>query len=517
MKDDPAGPPLRLVSKYQDHIRKMILYSNGGCRSSLQALQCSKLSELTVGIWRARLDQNAVCSLILTHQHTLQKLTVKTEYRSQILDAISSCSRLEQLEFAGLTPEALEEWRAATHTLWSHVRFFSWSTGYPETPDNLGSQRLSSQELSDILEQVKETSVQELSMTVTTFQWYLVQAQWLLIVKSPHLARLHWMVNCNCTTEHPVVKLLADAARSYTMIGQRLFDLSLPRSTFRNQDFADLVRVLPVLTKLNLNRTNFDVETWKILKQETPELLTMLRSLKIRRCNDTSGAVVQDILCSMPNLEEFWGDYLSDSEILEDDRPWVCLSLKTLALAIILLQDRDTTQPLILDRLSRLERLEVLNLDNRGMRGHYGHHIHARKSKIDQHHCLLINLAQGLEPLRTLRCLTRIHGPIFWFSSLWTAHGEMQWVLEHWRRLATIRNFVLDDKAKKLWEDHRLQLKRLKASMSISVEDEDYSDPDPESDIESNPGSPSPLSSPGEPFLDDGPSYSPSWGSDLDP
>lgn len=84
--------------------------------------------------------------------------------------------------------------------------------------------------------------------------------------------------------------------------------------------------------------------------------------------------LIQDILCSMPNLEIFRSDCcfrdldMDKKENGEDSRPWVCYKLRELKVAFSIVNP--SHQKMVLDRISKLVRLEKLVFLSPGT-GHY--------------------------------------------------------------------------------------------------------------------------------------------------
>ncbi|KAF9283007.1 hypothetical protein BGZ68_005613 [Mortierella alpina] len=165
-----------------------------------------------------------------------------------------------------------------------------------------------------------------------------------------------------------------------------------------------------------------------------------------------SSRMVQTILTSCPLLTWYQGSSVRALDMMEDGKSWVCLSLKSLELRIEL--DPETKTPdrtryvqqyFVLAQLSRLRWLERLNLrgsisvsDAWLRQGEVNTadlhmkltltHKRVRQRRLD------LRLCEGLDLLRTLNCLSKIHfhGALEWSS------GEVDWVLEHWPKLESI-------------------------------------------------------------------------------
>jgi len=66
-------------------------------------------------------------------------------------------------------------------------------------------------------------------------------------------------------------------------------------------------------------------------------------------------STIQSMVCEIPQLRCFSANLLSDTAIINDNRPWVCQGLEEVALAFPL--EKSSSQPMILERLSELQKL----------------------------------------------------------------------------------------------------------------------------------------------------------------
>ncbi|KAG0041243.1 hypothetical protein BGZ83_002116, partial [Gryganskiella cystojenkinii] len=299
---------------------------------------------------------------------------------------------------------------------------------------------------------VKINYIEELELYASEVGWNpsLVQSHLAVIAANFQLTRLKWITNQG-SFKHLVFAFLAQAARATSTattttapasFGRLLRDLHLSNAVFHNQDFKDLFQNLTSLTSLVLTGSNFDAISWQILKDTIPHCRTTFRKLDLGNSCRLSGAVVQDIMCTLSGLEAFHADYTTDEAILRDgSRPWVCTRLKILVLSFICF--KSTSQPLILDRLSKLTELTELNLDLSWFR-------HSRQVADSMPvyeitvscHCLTLSIEHGLDALRSLRRLERLTSPNP-EKSIW-GEDEIRRIVAQWRRLESLegRKFV---------------------------------------------------------------------------
>jgi hypothetical protein len=138
---------------------------------------------------------------------------------------------------------------------------------------------------------------------------------------------------------------------------------------FENTDLQILLEGMPALMDLCMDSTNFNMISLKML-QDSCTLIT-IRHPSLHQCNELTGVATQEALCTLKNLESLVTDYVTDADIIKDNRPWICTGLKKLVIAIFPL-NRTTTQPSILARLSHLKALEHLDLRTSTL----NYHIH---------------------------------------------------------------------------------------------------------------------------------------------
>jgi len=147
-----------------------------------------------------------------------------------------------------------------------------------------------------------------------------MQGQLWLIQHCTSLVRFRWTTRTAANFHGPMHRL-AEAFRS----GQRWKQLEslVFRGNFFLEDLVVLMEGIVRLTELDLSHSNFDFACWDVLRRKTPHHLQSLRILHLWICHSVTGSVVQDMLTSLPNLEDFKGTSLNDTDILSDDRPSV--------------------------------------------------------------------------------------------------------------------------------------------------------------------------------------------------
>ncbi|KAG0045516.1 hypothetical protein BGZ83_009292 [Gryganskiella cystojenkinii] len=427
-----------------------------------------------------------------------------------LLDALKDCPNLEILGLRKVD-HSPEQWLDFYDTLWSRLRILS--LGGEENDDDFADfgtwfQNRMHSNLSKRLRFLKESECpQDLTLFTRRSNTALDEFQMFLLLMFPGLKRLTWQLavgyypidnhnrnrnhhdaeddevnirnHYECKTPMSILAFMTVAETRDRLCLRHLESLTVPNRYFDSLDFKIVIEFMLHLRELDLRGTNFDESSWITLKA-TDRYQYQLRVLNIHNCSQVTGAVIQDMLSSMPNLEVLEADYITDSDILQDrlqpqlqshqppslqPRPWVCLGLKTLNLAILIFeQPTMTTQPMILDRIATLEKLECWNMiipytvlerivhdrTDSGDYQSYNDDNGDKETNLESHY-LRLTLEQGLDRLKDLSHLKHILVSMSSSLAPWS-ESEARWVKRHWKDLEGMCGFVLDDKAREiLW------------------------------------------------------------------
>ncbi|KAG0045739.1 hypothetical protein BGZ83_009018 [Gryganskiella cystojenkinii] len=453
------------------------------------------------------IKHRAIFSFLERHQATIKDLTLSSFHTVELTPILAHelplLTRLSirNWDFHGLPNVFMDQY----HTLWSRVsslslfEFMLFNTQY-EPPKNLGM-------ATDLLEQAPPTKLQELIMVTTVYgtNREQIRLHLLFILNSPNLVRLKWATRCvECDPEtHEDVEVVEEgpmaqvaraikSGRFHQGRQQRLESLGLGQSVFRIQDLEILLNYFQSsLMEIALDFTNFDDDSWTLIKDHYPGYLSTITVLDLDCCPLLKGSQVQDILCSITSLKVFKADYIKGSNLEHDHdcgRFWVCLGLKELSLGFVrqTRRGRDRGQYLFLNQLARLLRLEVLNLDKPTTETEFtdedeevlgvedataDEESDRRKPIVDaESKCqrnLLLTLAEGLDCLKSLQRLRHLKGPknhpqedteqsckhCDW------AEAEARWVTQNWVRLERLTNVPMAREAKQSLEE-RIKLLR---------------------------------------------------------
>ncbi|GJJ68400.1 hypothetical protein EMPS_00746 [Entomortierella parvispora] len=379
-------PSFHAVRKYSSLVRKLqICYTHSvdfsqdlddedDSTASSHLITYPFLSELvmTPSMGAAKVADPSVCAFVRRHQDTLEEVWLNLTGPVELFEALAETPRLRRLTMVHpLEIEDPEQWISLYERLWSRIRVVGFMGAFPEV-------------ISPSSSSISVTTIPPQTKTISTEGWRrsagpnrtedlflrlqdvsVYSAHIWILEQLPELIRLCWCMSMMSPLQHRLLSTrskspmcaLADIIQSGESL-QRLEDLELAHIRFRNEDFMALMRAIPQLTRLCLPSSNFNLGSWKGLQAVAPSHLLTLRELDLYGCKDLSGAAIQSMLTTIPNLESFSANEVTDAEILEDDRPWVCLKLKVLNLRFLVRSS--SSHGMICARLSTLTRLEAL-------------------------------------------------------------------------------------------------------------------------------------------------------------
>ncbi|GJJ74819.1 hypothetical protein EMPS_07177 [Entomortierella parvispora] len=331
--------------------------------------------------------------------------------------------------------KTLEDWLKWYGPLWSRQEALSWmgmlqavTTSEDVVTDTMNA-----------FSNLEATVIKSLDLDRSPYHTYMsaLPIHVILIMKSPELIKLRW-------DSQDAVSILCRIAQTIPF-GQNLKDLRLPSADMKSNDLKNLLTRLPKLEQLEIEHGKMDMDALGILRIESPRLLTIFKVLGLKgNISRTTGTLAHAILTSMPGLEEFSIDYITDVDICRGGGQWVCSGLKKLSMAVVLLEEG--TQDMVLDMLGNLENLRTLDLSM----GHIYRSIHiVPTGKHVRDFGLRISLGRGLDKLRMLHRLETYVGPQLHRTSQWK-EAEARWILQHWTNLRTLREVCVNGEANDL-------------------------------------------------------------------
>jgi len=443
------GPSLPLLSKQAGLVRKLFLKIHTGPvkfpgRRNICCLRLTELTVVTLGLRTLdhinRFLEENLAPFIVEHQATLKRLVLRVNQSKALTEAMITCSNLESLmtraPFLGEGKE-LDGWKHWYESQGSRLQKLTLIGARSEVLIGY----IMDKAMDAVLSQTSASSLLNLELQAEGPTLASLQGQMLLVMKSPRLKRLSWSI----VNSKGAVARLAEAFEesSHGLFCQQLESLSFPNhGIFVLREFKLVMESLPALTDLELAGCDR-------ISSFVPSFLTTLNRLQrlsIDRCGWATPRVVQDILCSMSNLEIFVADYLSDFAIEEDPRPWVCTGLKEMTVSLLVFSGpvsvKAKVEARIMDRLCQLEGLERLKLPQATL---------VMSRDLWTASPLRFRMESGLNKMKTLRRLRSFEAPV----GQWWTEAEARWALENWIQLREL-DVDMDTKAKEFL-GHRLK------------------------------------------------------------
>ncbi|KAG0041849.1 hypothetical protein BGZ83_001231 [Gryganskiella cystojenkinii] len=453
------GPDFSVLLKYSKFIENLVIKLN---RPFPSRLYCPKLIHLEVGLDGPEEGKN-VNSLVqfLKRHHTTKSwttLSFMTPVAKTILDELEHLpASVSNLHLRKVHGRSIQDWELRLKNIFSRLHRLSLKGPWIEDEHEERDPEYVSlmDELSGALGYHTTTQIQELELDCIAENDVMLEVQFMLILKSPGLTRLHWRLLDEWGELSPEFAILTGGDLMGKLVEEiqvedccpwkQLSSLTLSGMDFENQDFRILIQALaPTLKELNLNKTTFDRVSWDFLQAASP-LRTTLRTLSLERCS-IDGLTTQGILCTMQGLEVFRADYITDLDVLRDDRPWVCTGMREFSVGFVLLKAKERTEQRILARLSGFQELEVLRLSfsHRLLEWHVMDLLFFDQSLED----MRLTLRQGLGQLKSLKKLRVLELPVRREIS-WSVK-EAKWIQKNWQRLEEIIGNEAEDEKVRL-------------------------------------------------------------------
>ncbi|GJJ68405.1 hypothetical protein EMPS_00751 [Entomortierella parvispora] len=410
-------PSLDLIQRYESFIRRLTIGYEAVLKLPSIAPTLPNLASLILyqTVFGNPFDDPKLVLFIKKHRETLKSVILAQHATDAVLEALEECPRLNSLTlgcqgYNGLCPI---RWFLQFEKLFSHLDTLSL-----EDSDIIHSLDAAITTIEDTqqfnrLEQIRDLSLylHRPGKTIGFFIWIVRQC--------PDLIRLYW-VHLRVSAESPM-ELLADIFRGDPTFGRKLEDITLNEGKFRNTTFEFLMASLVKLRRLSLSCTDFDTESWTILRMTNSVHLKTLTDLNLLACQNLSGEAIHQMLCEMPSLKVFGSTAVGDKGMMEDPRPWICLDLEELSLRFLLTEYsedpsvRNLAVKRYLAQVGRLKRLQVF-------RGFFPRN---EKGLI-----ILIEVEDGLDMLKDLRQIRHAN-----WTQRFTGVNELRWILENWLRL----------------------------------------------------------------------------------
>ncbi|KAF9345413.1 hypothetical protein BGX26_003155, partial [Mortierella sp. AD094] len=209
----------------------------------------------------------------------------------------------------------------------------------------------------------------------------------------------------------------------------RLENLRLRYAHVEDESLAKILGTLTRIRSLDVEGTGFGYFSFQILRFHFGNI----EELNLYKCKSATGTMMSEILQSSPKLRVFKGRRIlgKDAFSIQNDgvhRPWVCTSMRELALCIEFKQtstteeqeEKDRIMFLVFEQLSRLTNLEKLQLGG------------SVAVKIPRGCGIELLLSKGFGKLSNLQEMKRI---AVYNTEQEMGEDEVRWMIEHWRKL----------------------------------------------------------------------------------
>ncbi|KAF9350355.1 hypothetical protein BGX26_011464 [Mortierella sp. AD094] len=249
--------------------------------------------------------------------------------------------------------------------------------------------------------------------------WIGNKQQLELIRQFPQLEELVW----NIIPKDTVLDFFADDI--IQGLWPKLEQLSLG---FSNPD-AESARIIDGvrrLNKLDMSCTGFGPLCFQALRRH----FDTLTELYLRESSGAKSEMLREIMCSCSHLEELQAGVIIAKDVIED-RPWACLSMKSLEICFSFSKQEQDLQAMIFERLSKLDRLEKLCTGG-----------WASWKKRSAEEALDLRLEKGLSLLGNLRKMRQIN---VHNTTQSLEENEVRWMIANWRNLEELRGPLNQD------------------------------------------------------------------------
>ncbi|KAG0049022.1 hypothetical protein BGZ83_006139 [Gryganskiella cystojenkinii] len=312
-------------------------------------------------------------SFISLHRYTLKSLAFLMQFggirkSDPFWQATASCPRLESLDVGGLFVASAESWSAFRH-LWLNQLLSLRLSGPHLGLDGLVSDSNNAIPKTTIESAFKQylgpSKIRHLELSFVDGDAAMLRQQLFLLRMCPHLEsftwrfstpRIHQEIQRRTGKKDGIAELLQESMAPFC---HRLVHLEislqyrfLTRDPIENEPDWETDQILSVLEakslflkesplkSLTLPQNWFGTRSWDVVKNH-PIWPTSLTILDLKDAVRLPGSAVQEMLCTLPNLKTFAAARITDMDVLNDPRPWICLGLVQLSIGIVITATED--------------------------------------------------------------------------------------------------------------------------------------------------------------------------------
>lgn len=264
--------------------------------------------------------------------------------------------------------------------------------------------------------------------------------QFEMIQQCPQLESLVWSEDSwpEATQSFPTTEFCQ--MLTHTCPNLAVFELQIQSLT--DKDLSRILESARRVTSFQVFDTQFGATAFRSLLRHFPHVT----KLDLRRCQEVTSTMSQQILTSCPRLTEFFAGYLKVQDMKQE---WVCTGLTSMSLFICGMKDQPLEiQEVALHQLSKLEHMESLTVGTVDPRDE------SSKDGLD------LRLTAGLSILESLKELRWIC-----FDGLAQDMdvADLTWMVETWPKLCRLEGKVHTER------ERRLELQEILVERGVAI------------------------------------------------
>ncbi|KAG0340785.1 hypothetical protein BG004_006279 [Podila humilis] len=267
-----------------------------------------------------------------------------------------------------------------------------------------------------------------------------------LLQLCPNLELLTWKSR---TGSFPLANFFSYLRLDHQQHLAQLTKLDLSTSKIQDESFAQVIELIPQLTRLHVAKTLFgSIATRVLLQGRGPHM----QVINVLDCSDVTKVESQALLMGCPALKEFYAPVVSALGMLGSK--WVCTGLEVLDICIADIDQLPSPSyprhRAVYTQLSVLAKLQVLRLGDLGFAsvpdrriaivpGYIEPRSASPQDRQQQNHQLKYVLDMRLESgLGLLSTLTKLRELNVVKLHAAMEFADLQWIVQNWRRLRVV-------------------------------------------------------------------------------
>ena len=427
-------PSTELMERNAPFIRSLSVHEIAPESHATFYHNCSQLEDLEIILDPALQDfaeRWTFMASVIRNLPRLRKITISNlggEPNHEFYQAIADCPNIIVLETQGYSFQA-EDAEVFFRACAPYMRRLSSTQEYfedvPKLPDGL------------VFQEMRYLDIREVSGLS-----FATQLDW--VSRCPKLISLRWedVFYLSATQFSQIIPTACPYLTSLHLW------IDIP-----DEEIALILDAMPRIEKLNMSRSEFGDKSLVALRKHFP----WLKDLNLQYCYDFTSELIQEVLCSCPNLQSISGNLLHYEDIMASTDPWVCKGLQMFDVGLTLVNtgqedaldasyrgsglpadwlvaDKRAANALLFQRLGQLKELQYLSL---GV---------VDDGETDDDDVPIPTAHNSLEFLAELK-----HIKYFSCKALFDQQRDfevreaIEWMVKHWPKLETIEARIFQD------------------------------------------------------------------------